>query len=414
MQDYDHTLYLTAEEAAEALGVRVASLYAYVSRQKIRSVPVRGSKHRLYWRDDIERLRAGDAQPGDALAAPADIAPQTGLATETALAFISHDGPFYRGQSAIELSNTATIEEVAALLWDADRRDIFTSAMPRIPANYVKARASLSSLGVIEQAVALLMLVDSVNPRSHDFSEPGYRRTAADVLRWFAAILVGADAPSDRPVHEFVAAQLGRPELADLVRRLMVLGAAHELDPSTYAVRAAANAGVTPYYAVIAGIVAYRGHRLPMSRAEPLASLLEEVVTSSDPRGVVGRRFRNGDRFVGFGSPMYGAVDPRAEAIFPEIAAHLGADREYRAFWEACAEIEDLTGKRPGLTVAAAYLGRLLGFTGAQQISCLLLGRSVGWIANAMEQYFSSDLVRPRGAYVGILPGPGPTRPPAP
>jgi citrate synthase len=141
-----------------------------------------------------------------------------------------------------------------------------------------------------------------------------------------------------------------------------------------------------------------------MSRAEPLATLLEEVVGSPEPREVIARRFRSGERFVGFGSPMYGSIDPRAEYLLPLLKAKLGSDPAFNAFSEACLEVEELTGLRPGLTVIAAYIGRMLGFRGAQQISCLLLGRSSGWIANAMEQYFSTDLVRPRAAYVGALP----------
>lgn len=411
MTQVDENLYMTAEQAADTLGVQLSSLYSYVSRRKVRSVQVNGSKKRVYWRQDIEGLRRGAHRPADAARDSSTLfhAEPLALGAETALAFISGDGPYYRGRSAVEMAQSCTLEQTAEWLWDAKSSSVFSKTLPRMPVDFSSVRASLSSLGVIEQAAALLMLVDSVNPRSHDFSESGYRRSGADILRVFAAILVGADVPSAAPVHEFVCEQLGKPHLSDLVRRLMVLGAAHELDPSTFAVRAAANAGVTPYYAVIAGMVAYRGHRLPMSRAEPLSSLLEEAVTSSDPKGVIGRRYRSGDRFVGFGSPMYGQVDPRAEALLPVMGELLGEDVEFRSFRLACDEVEELTGLRPGLTVIAAYVGRLLGFEGAEQISCLLLGRSTGWIANAMEQFFTTGLVRPRGRYVGALPPVVPT-----
>src|SRR5690606_135948 len=49
--------YLTAPEALELLGVRRQTLYAYVSKGWIRSVPQEGSKSRLYPREDLEMLK---------------------------------------------------------------------------------------------------------------------------------------------------------------------------------------------------------------------------------------------------------------------------------------------------------------------------------------------------------------------
>jgi len=34
-----------------------------------------------------------------------------------------------------------------------------------------------------------------------------------------------------------------------------------------------------------------------------------------------------------------------------------------------------------------------------------LVGRSVGWIAHAIEQYATGARIRPRARYVGVLPG---------
>ena len=56
--------WLTAAEAASALGVQQRSLYAYVSRGMVRSVPGTGKQH-LYAAADLERLRARrDARAG--------------------------------------------------------------------------------------------------------------------------------------------------------------------------------------------------------------------------------------------------------------------------------------------------------------------------------------------------------------
>ncbi|WP_264593308.1 citrate synthase [Sphingobium sp. B1D7B] len=410
MSEDTDRLYVTAAEGARMLGIKPSSLYAYVSRGKIRSVVVPGEKKRHYWRSDIEQLAAGGRPEMEGALLPVeartDGAPTHDVFGETALTFIGADGPFYRGVSAVALSQEASLEDVAALLWDGEVEAIFPRALPRRPADFDKVRSALASLGTLDQGISLLTLIESVNPRSYDFSPAGFRRSGGDALRWFATILVGADRPSDQPIHEFVTSRLGRPELSDVVRRLMILAAAHEFDPSSYAVRAAANAGVTPYQAVMAGIIAYRGHRLPMSRAEPMAQLLDDLLSAADPRLAVARRFRNGDSFSGFGSPMYGVIDPRAVAIMPALERQFDGDREFAAFLQAAAEIEDLTGRRPGLNILAALIGRKVGLQGAQQISFFVLGRAVGWIANAMEQFFSMGLVRPRAHYSGRLPAP--------
>src|SRR3981081_1451354 len=61
-------LYITAKEAAAALGVSIPTLYAYVSRGLIRSQGLAGWRNRRYWKVDIERLKgrpgAGEAHVG--------------------------------------------------------------------------------------------------------------------------------------------------------------------------------------------------------------------------------------------------------------------------------------------------------------------------------------------------------------
>jgi citrate synthase len=62
--------YLTADEAAARLGVKPATLYAYVSRGLLPSFRQGIRRRRLYRREDVERLLA--LRPSDA--APAETA----------------------------------------------------------------------------------------------------------------------------------------------------------------------------------------------------------------------------------------------------------------------------------------------------------------------------------------------------
>src|SRR5690242_3766284 len=110
--------WLNAAEATALLGVNRATLYAYVSRGRIRSEPGTGNtRHRRYSRDDVERLRARTDERRDPQKA-AGRALQWGLPVlESAITLIADGRIFYRGRDATQLATSSTIAEVAALLW---------------------------------------------------------------------------------------------------------------------------------------------------------------------------------------------------------------------------------------------------------------------------------------------------------
>ncbi|MDR6625884.1 citrate synthase family protein [Caulobacter segnis] len=381
---------MSAEEAADALGVTVTTLYAYVSRKGIRSEKQPGSKSRRYWRADIEQARKRGR--------PAD--PSAGLIGSTAVTLMTPKGPFYRGVSAVELAETATIEEVAGLLWNAPTA--FAEAAPFLPPNYGEVLAALGDLPRIPRAIALFSLLEHANPRAHDLTPQGYARTGAEAVRCFAALVSGGS-PNDRgPIHVMLARDLGLPTgYGDMIRRCLVLAADHELDPTTYAVRAAANTGVTPYGAAMAGLVAGRGRRLHLARAETVSRFVEEFLTG-DPREAVLSRFRVGEPLPGFGRYLYADKDPRAQALIASLEQHAPAPMMQR-FRTAADTIEDLTGAAPDFIVPTVLLGKVLGLKG-EELAVSTVGRMVGWIAHALEQYQDNELFRPRASYRGPLP----------
>src|SRR3954454_4479775 len=100
---------LRARDAAARLGVKLDTLYAYVSRGLLRSVAVPGSRERHYHADDIEwfRLGRGGERGREALIPVID----------SAICLIENGRFFYRGHDAVRLADTATLEEAASLLW---------------------------------------------------------------------------------------------------------------------------------------------------------------------------------------------------------------------------------------------------------------------------------------------------------
>ena len=108
--------FLTAEAAAERLGIRRETLYAYVSRRLIQSKQSPDGRSRLYSLEDIERLEQRKEQrrrPSQALKEALHFGSPL---LESALTLIQQGRIFYRGRDAVELSRTKSLEEVAAWL----------------------------------------------------------------------------------------------------------------------------------------------------------------------------------------------------------------------------------------------------------------------------------------------------------
>lgn len=390
-------LYLTAAEAAGALGIAVTSLYAYVSRKGIRSQPVPGTRARVYWHEDIDKIARG--QNGDRTVKWDSI-----LVPETKITLLTNDGHFYRGRSAIALSATSSLEEVAALLWEQDVRDAFPTKAPAVPAGFAEARLAMSSLSSVDQALSLFPMLEASNPKSYDRSAAGFAQTGGELLRWFAALVVHGDLPSADPIHVVLArAFSAADDYADIIRRLLVLFADHELSATTYAVRAVANTGSTPYQAVMAGLLASKGQRITEGRAPAIKRFIEEVLNDPNPGHPVVERHRAGEVLPGFSHSLYKGGDVRARSLLGVMVERFADEDDFKRLVQAINVARDDAGVEPDLALLSLFIERKLKHRGGLG-SIQIVARSVGWIAHAREQLDSGPLVRPRSAYTGVLP----------
>jgi citrate synthase len=201
-----------------------------------------------------------------------------------------------------------------------------------------------------------------------------------------------------------LAQRLKAPEgYADIIRRLLVLGADHELDPSTYAVRAVANSGVSVYQAAVAGLASAVGRRLSFGRTQALSQMFREIFEGPGPEEAVLRRLREGEQVHGFGSRMYPDGDPRAAALLEWLQEAVPDDPYLRRLNQAIAVAQDAMDRKPDFVIPLTFVGHRLGLIGREGI-LLRVARMGGWIAHAMEQFHSQELVRPRTVYRGELP----------
>jgi citrate synthase len=386
----DRSGYLTAREAAAALAVTPATLYAYVSRGLVRSEAT-GGRERRYRAEDVAALRRrATGAPGESAAAGA---------VNSAITLFLDGRLYYRGREVTALATTASLREVAGLLWQADPAAIFApDNLPEASPALAATRRAVAGLAPLERCLALLPLAAAADPRASDLAAAAVACAGGRLLRFLAAILAESE-PSPRPIDAVLAEGWGLGAAArPLLRAALILCADHELDIAAYAVRCVASAQASPYHAVLAGLAAWLGARLG-GETERADAFLGEALAAPDPAAPCGARLRRGDDLPGFGPALYPAGDPRVRLLLELLAG--GGYPVVAEGRRLAATVAGLTGRAPTIDFGLALLRRALGRPAGGAVAVLVLGRSLGWIAHALEQYGERLPLRPRARYVG-------------
>lgn len=394
------TKYLTAEQATGLLKIRRQTLYAYVSRGLIRSNDQAGEPHRrLYRADDIDAL-LGRKRRGRTPARAAQTALDWGLPIlESALTSIADGRLYYRGQDAVMLAaGGAPLEDIARLMWDSGTGfDPFGAEQPPVDALWRKLLPHYASYPAVSRCLMLLPLASPVDTPSWPADANRKQVAAARIVQAVAAGLVGHQ-PDARLIHETLASAWKLNGRATAIVRLaLVLCADHELNASTFTVRCVASTGASLGAATEAGLAALSGP-LHGGSYRGIAALFREADRLGAPGRAVAEWLQRGEQHLpGFGHPLYPDGDPRAIAILKQLAHPPGlADAVARA-----------GGPPPNLDYALVALQREFGLAEDAPFVIFAAGRTVGWIAHALEQQATGSLLRPRARYVGPAPAGG-------
>ena len=380
---------LTAREAAAELGITRASLYAYVSRGLIRAEAGQG-RVKAYNAADVRALRrrtAGGPSPESEAAQPL---------LNSAITLIDRGQLYYRGRDAVRLAAAASLETVAGILWQSDDAALFAAPPP--------VALEMPGLPGPGRAIALLAAAGATDERAHNLSPRGVARSGAQILHLVAQGLLPGFDDTQGAMHERLADLWRVPQAAAVIRAALVLSADHELNASAYAARVVAATRATPYQAVIAGLAALQGPRHGGQTAQVAALFREADHAGSAEQAVLGRLSR-GEALPGFGHPLYPAGDPRASALLARLPADgRAATQQARDF---AAAVNDLADLKPSIDFALVALQRAWQLPERAAFALFAIGRTVGWIAHAQEQYADARLIRPRARYVGEAPNPG-------
>jgi citrate synthase len=339
--------YLSAANAARALGITRATLYAYVSRGLIRSERSQG-RSRRYHASDVDSLKRG----GESAARP-DI--------ETAITLALEGRLYYRGFDAGQLARDLSVREAAALIWQADPVACFAAGnLPDPIENHSSLLKDLGPLPPAARALALLQAAVADEPPAEVNSAEFFGAAGARLLRFLAASMAGV-ALSARPVEAVLAEAWGLgKDRRPLLRSCLILAADAGIDGASLAARLAAASGAAPWRAVACGLSALTPGGISPA---PDRLFVDRLFTGPDPRGSLLLEM------LGAGS----AEAPPLEKALGRIEAALGLPR----------------GAAEALRV---------------------LGRSIGLMAHVAEENLALRHPRPRGSYVGPAPamaGPG-------
>jgi citrate synthase len=389
-------VYLSASEAAEFLGIAKASLYSYVSRGRVRSQPGTDSRARTYNRLDLEQLRARKRIRNKPQAEVAAALHWGAPLLDSSLTLITQDCLYYRGANALELALGRSFWEVALWFWGG--REMHT--LPGRPDLRTVERTSdpfhLQQSWLIERSHS--------DPLGYQFAMPFVAETGTVIVRQFLAYLVGnPNCSVDRVASELAACWCHRSARAErILNAALILTLDHEINVSSFAARVIASAGSNLYEVVNGAMCAFSGshHGRASERAEQFIRELEEAESVS---AAIHARLRSGEEMPGFGHPLYPGGDPRARLILGLLAEDF--PDEFAKIQRRINESERLLRKVANLDLALAVVNKVLALPAHSGFHLFTLGRTVGWIAHAIEQRESGAFIRPRARYVGVLPG---------
>jgi citrate synthase len=396
--------YLTAREAAGFLGVTRASLYAYVSRGRIHAeTDPRNPRSSRYLAIDVERLR----DRKQARLHP-DIAARKTLnwgipVLESGLTLIDDGRLYYRGHDALMLARRSRFEDVVRLLWGWDANRKIPDA-PKGPALRT-ALARVRALPRMERLQAILPIAAADDPAAFDIRPETVGATGWRILNLLARAATLQSGGPGTSVAALLATgwNVRTPPGSHLLEMGLTLCADHELNVSAFAARVVASTGSSPYDVVGAGLGALRGPRHGGHTAR-VESFLDECGSPAGVRRGLADRLRRGENVPGFGHPLYPDGDPRARLLFEEVETQW-PDSKATAYLRATRTAgRVLLGEHPTLDFGLVMLRRALGLPRGSALIVFALGRTVGWIAHAMEQYAVEQLIRPRAAYTGPSP----------
>jgi len=409
--------YLNATDAARMLRIKPQTLYTYVSRGLIRSVAQLDRKQRLYYREDIEKVRARSvARLGQGAMAESAMRWGGQPVINTSITEITPEGPLYRGRSALELArNGNSLEAVAELLWTGVlHHEPMRWDQEALPPEFIGLMNAVALQGPRQPMARIYALASSMLGIAETAGSEIRRGTTISAARQLMVALTGCvgylapePAFSAPPLGKSIAESIStvfrlesETAAGAAINQALVLCADHELSSSTFAARVAASTGAELRACVLAAIAAHSGATLGGA-----CDLAEDLLRGALTRDDVTRRLeaaeRAGARVPGFNLPVYPKGDPRAQHLLRLAESFAPQSPRALLIGAFIDQAEQRLHLRPSIEVGLVALTAALNMPERSASALWTLGRTVGWIAHVLEQRLAGFVLRPRAKYVG-------------
>ncbi len=396
---------VTAGEAAELLGVKRATVYAYASRGWLGPLTHGPGAKALYPRAEVDRLKLRAlARSGHAAVASAALRWGEPV-LDTAISQMTPSGTEYRGRNSIELAKSGmTFEACAEWLW-ASANDApwppplsAPSWVPRLEPGFAPGEllAHLTSL------VAALALTDTNRFGASPAAELTRARRLVRALANRAGPYVSDEPTIAATLHQTLKGKRALRDDLRLLNAALVLSADHELNASTFSARVAASAGCDLYASVCAALATLSGPRHG-GACDRVEAALTDLAAAPHLERVVKERMARGEGPVpGFEAMnAYPSGDPRGRLLV-ELSTARSCRRT--ALVRATADaMKRLTGGTPSVDFGLVAVAHALNLPRGSAGAMFAIGRTSGWVAHLLEQRQSGQAIRPRARYVGNI-----------
>ncbi|GAA2148478.1 citrate synthase [Humibacillus xanthopallidus] len=392
--------WITTTEAAQRLGVKRATLYAYVSRGLLQSQRRAGQQESLFDRAQIDALASASRPSGS---------PQPVLRFRSIATTVSSqlDGDLlYRGVPLVDVMALDSVEEAAALvvgsiaaqsLSEGDTPAHQIMRTPEIPCDLRALATGISRVPLERRLPVAVQLLAVADPLAGDI-DPDRVRSTALALVPAALSLVAGTLPTTR--HTLAGGDLaehllralggrgGSPAELRLARVLLVSLLDHGLTASTVAARVAASTRAGLHDCLAAAYAAMAG---PLHGAAPIAAHAL-LAPGLDPAVAVGRVVREHRGVAGFGHFLYPDGDPRADLVL-EAVWQLPGTRPLRRRVDALSHVvAERTGAKPNIDLASAAALHALDLPAEAGEVVFQAARSFGVAAHVVEEYAEEPL----------------------
>jgi len=311
-----------------------------------------------------------------------------------------------------DLAGQVSFEQIAARLWDEDPAEAARAigaarlTAARMLPEVLPAMRGLSPIAALR--LGLTALPDAEN---------AHHLATGAIPVFLAAHQRGEPVAPDPDLGhaaDFLRMRSGNAVAARLCEALdayLVTVAEHGMNASTFTARviASTRAGMLP--AVIGALCALEGP-LHGGAPGPVLDMLDEIGAPERIDAWLAGELAAGRRLMGFGHRVYRVRDPRAD-VLAQVVARLddGDNARLRLAAQveraALAALEAHKPDRPLFTNVEFYTALLLEAVGLDRTlftPVFGMARVAGWTAHVIEQRATGRLMRPKAAYVGLIP----------